>query len=143
MKLTQISVFLENRKGRLYEACRLLGQHGISIRALNIADATDFGVLRMVVDKPDNAKKVLHDGGFVASLTDVIAVEVSDKPGGLAEILHVLTTHDINIEYLYAFVEKRTDKALVVFRFEDSEKALRVLAENHINVVRQADLASL
>ena len=143
MKLTQISVFLENRKGRLYEVCRLLGQHGISIRALNIAEATDFGVLRMVVDKPDAAKKVLHDNHFVANLTDVIVVEVSDQPGGLADMLQLLNKEDLNVEYMYAFVEKRTDKALVVFRFEDTEKAQRVLAAHHINVIRQADLASL
>ena len=143
MKLTQISVFLENRKGRLYDVCRLLGEHGISIRALNIAEATDFGVLRMVVDKADAAKKVLHDNHFVANLTDVVAVEISDKPGGLADVLHLLTKEDLNVEYMYAFVEKRSDKALVVFRFDDTEKALRLLAAHHINVVGQSDLAGL
>ncbi len=143
MKLTQISVFLENRKGRLYDVCRLLGEHGISIRALNIAEATDFGVLRMVVDKPDAAKKALHDNRFVANLTDVVAVEISDKPGGLADVLHLLTKEDLNVEYMYAFVEKRSDKALVVFRFDDTEKALRLLAAHHINVVSQGELAGL
>lgn len=140
MKLTQISVFLENRKGRLYEVCRLLGEHGISIRALNIAEATDFGVLRMVVDKPEAAKKVLHDQGFVANLTDVVAIEVSDKPGGLADVLQLLNKEGLNVEYMYAFVEKRSDKALVVFRFEDTEKAVALLAAHHISVVHQTDL---
>jgi hypothetical protein len=140
MKLTQISVFLENRKGRLYEVCRLLGEHGISIRALNIAEATDFGVLRMVVDKPDTAKKVLHDHGFVANLTDVVAIEVSDQPGGLADVLQLLNKEGLNVEYMYAFVEKRSDKALVVFRFEDTEKAVALLAAHHISVVHQTDL---
>jgi hypothetical protein len=143
MKIIQISVFLENRKGRLYEVCRLLGEHQISIRALNIAEATDFGVLRMVVDKPEAAQKVLRDNHFVASRTDVVAVEISDKPGGLADVLHVLSKEDLNVEYMYAFVEKRSDKALVVFRFDDTEKALRLLAAHHINVIRQAELAGL
>jgi len=143
MKIIQISVFLENRKGRLYEVCRLLGDHRISIRALHIAEATDFGVLRMVVDQPDVAQKVLRDHNFVANRTDVIAVEVSDQPGGLADVLQILTKEDLNVEYMYAFVEKRSDRALVVFRFDDTEKALRLLTAHHINVVRQADLAGL
>ncbi len=143
MKIIQISVFLENRKGRLYEVCRLLGQHNISIRALNIAEATDFGVLRMVVDKPDAAQKVLREHNFVANRTDVVAVEVSDQPGGLADILQLLSKDDLNVEYMYAFVEKRSDKALVVFRFDDTEKALALLAAHHVNVVRQTDLAAL
>lgn len=143
MKIIQISVFLENRKGRLYEVCRLLGEHQISIRALHIAEATDFGVLRMVVDKPDAAQKLLRENNFVANRTDVVAIEVSDRPGGLADILQLLTKEDLNVEYMYAFVEKRSDKALVVFRFDDTEKALRLLAAHHISVVRQADLAAL
>jgi len=143
MKIIQISVFLENRKGRLYEVCRLLGDHQISIRALHIAEATDFGVLRMVVDQPDAAQKVLRDHNFVANRTDVVAVEVSDQPGGLADVLQILTKEDLNVEYMYAFVEKRSDRALVVFRFDDTEKALRLLATHHINVVRQAELAGL
>lgn len=143
MKIIQISVFLENRKGRLYEVCRLLGEHQISIRALHIAEATDFGVLRMVVDKPDAAQKLLRENNFVANRTDVVAIEVNDRPGGLADILQLLTKEDLNVEYMYAFVEKRSDKALVVFRFDDTEKALALLAAHHISVVRQADLAVL
>jgi hypothetical protein len=143
MKIIQISVFLENRKGRLYEVCRLLGEHQISIRALHIAEATDFGVLRMVVDKPDAAQKLLRENNFVANRTDVVAIEVNDRPGGLADILQLLTKEDLNVEYMYAFVEKRSDKALVVFRFDDTEKALRLLAAHNISVVRQADLAAL
>ena len=143
MKIIQISVFLENRKGRLYEVCRLLGDHRISIRALHIAEATDVGVRRMVVDQPDAAQKLLREHNFVANRTDVIAVEVSDQPGGLADVLQILTKEDLNVEYMYAFVEKRSDRALVVFRFDDTEKALRLLAAHHINVVRQSDLAGL
>ena len=143
MKITQISVFLENRKGRLQEVCDLLGKAGINIRALNIAEATDFGILRMVVDKPDAAQKLLRDNRFVANVTDIVAIEVTDRPGGLADVLRILTKYDLNVEYMYAFAEKRAGKALVVFRFDDMELALRVLAENHINVIHQAELAGL
>jgi len=143
MKIIQISVFLENRKGRLHEVCDLLGKAGINIRALNIAEATDFGVLRMVVDKPLVVQKLLRDNGFVANVTDIVAIEVSDRPGGLADVLRILTKYDLNVEYMYAFAEKRGDKALVVFRFEDMERALKALAENQISVIQQADLAGL
>ena len=140
MKISQLSVFLENRKGRLCEVCELLGQGGINIRALNIAETTDFGILRIVVDQPEAALRLLREHHFVANVTDIVAVEVNDRPGGLAAVLRVLSQHDINVEYMYAFAEKKSDQALVVFRFEDPEKAIRVLTENHIAIARQTDL---
>ena len=140
MKISQLSVFLENRKGRLYEVCELLGQGGVNIRALNIAETTDFGILRIVVDQPEAALQLLREHHFVANVTDIVAVEVNDRPGGLAAVLRVLSQHDINVEYMYAFAEKKSDQALVVFRFEDPEKAIRVLTENHIAIARQTDL---
>jgi len=140
MKISQLSVFLENRKGRLYEVCELLGQGGINIRALNIAETTDFGILRIVVDQPEAALRLLREHHFVANATDIVAVQVSDRPGGLAAVLRVLSQHDINVEYMYAFAEKKSDQALVVFRFEDPEQAIRVLTENHIAIARQTDL---
>ena len=143
MKISQISVFLENRKGRLYEVCALLGQGEINIRALNIAETTDFGILRMVVDQPEAALKLLRAHGFVASVTDIVAVQVDDRPGGLAEVLRVLSQSDTNVEYMYAFVEKRTDKALVVFRFDDLDKAIRVLTEHGLTIVKKAELVGL
>jgi hypothetical protein len=143
MKLTQISVFLENRKGRLYEVCSLLGKTGINIRALTIAETETFGVLRIVVDKSDLAIKTLKANNFVANLTDVVAIEVGDKPGGLAEILKVFADSDINVEYMYGFVEKFSDNALLVFRFEDTDKATKILADKGVKVVTRSEIEGL
>jgi hypothetical protein len=140
MKLTQISVFLENRKGRLYDVCSLLGNHGINIRALTIAESPEFGILRLVVDKPGNAVEVLKKKGFIAKLTDIVAVEVDDRPGGLARILQVLYDSNVNVEYMYGFVEKYSDKALLVFRFDSPDKAITVLKKNKVNIIGKKNL---
>ena len=143
MKLTQISVFLENRKGRLYDVCLLLGKNKINIRALTIAETEKFGVLRIVVDKPDKAMQILKKNNFVANLTDIVAVEVEDRPGGLAAILKTLSANDINLEYMYGFVEKSSDKALLVFRFDDPDKAITVFKKNKIKVVGSKEIKEL
>jgi len=135
--MKQISVFLENREGRLYDVCNILGENSISIRALTIAESADFGVLRMFVDKPDEALNKLKEAGFSASFSDVVIVEVEDNPGGLAKILKTLVTNKVNIEYMYAFVEKIKDKALLVFRFEDIDSAIRVLRDNNIGILSE------
>jgi hypothetical protein len=143
MKITQISVFLENRKGRLYDVCSLLGSRDVNIRALTIAETESFGVLRIVVDKSDFAIQLLRENQFVANFTDVVAIEVPDKPGGLASILKVLAENDVNIEYMYGFVEKFSDKALLVMRFEDTEFAQQILAKNNIRAVAEKDIQGL
>jgi hypothetical protein len=143
MKLTQISVFLENKQGRLYEVCALLGKNKINIRALTIAESEEFGILRIVVDKPDAAMRVLKKNGFVANLTDIVAVEVNDHPGGLAGILKVLCANNVNVEYMYGFVEHSSDNALLVFRFEDINKAIKVLSKYKIGIVGKKDLVNL
>ena len=143
MKINQISVFLENTKGRLYEVCSLLGKSKINIRALTIAETQDFGVLRIVVDKPDEAVKALKAKGFVTSLTDIVAVEVDDRPGGLSSILKIFNENGINVEYMYGFVEKTSDKALLVFRFDDPDKAIVVLKKNKITIVGKQNISSL
>jgi hypothetical protein len=143
MKITQISVFLENRKGRLYEVCSLLGKNKINIRALTIAETPEFGILRIVVDKPQEAIKLLKNKGFTANLTDIVAVEVEDKPGGLAGILKVLSIGDINVEYMYGFLEKSSDKALLVFRFEEPDKAIKILRKNKVKVINKGDIVNL
>jgi hypothetical protein len=140
MKITQVSVFLENKKGRLLEVCSLLGKHNINIRALNVAESEGFGVLRIVVDKPQEAVDLLKKNNLVANLTDVVAVEVEDKPGGLARVLEVLSKNNINVEYMYGFVEKHSNNALMVFRFDEPEKAAKILLSNGITVVKQAQL---
>jgi hypothetical protein len=143
MKITQISVFLENRKGRLYDVCSLLGTNGVNIRALTIAETESFGVLRIVVDKSEFAIKLLREHQFVANFTDVVAIEVPDQPGGLASILKLLSEHDVNIEYMYGFVEKFSDKALLVMRFEDTDFAQQILAKQKIHVVTEKEIEGL
>jgi hypothetical protein len=129
VKVKQISVFLENKSGRLAQVTRALGDNQINIRALSIADTTDFGILRLIVDKPEEANSILRAEGFMVSETAVIAVEVPDRPGGLADILATLGQAGINIEYLYAFIGQSSDKAQVIFRVDDSDKAINVLKD--------------
>ena len=143
MKITQISVFLENRKGRLCDVCSLLGKNDVNIRALTIAETESFGVLRIVVDKPDVAIKILKKNDFVANVTDVAAVEIGDEPGGLAEVLTVLSDNNVNIEYMYGFVEKFSKNALLVFRFEDTGMAQKILMENGIKIVTNEEINGL
>ena len=143
MKITQISVFLENKKGRLYDAIRILGEKGIDIKTLTIAENEDFGILRIIVEHPQRALEVLKAYDFVASITDIVAVEVDDHPGGLAKVLKVLEENKINIEYMYAFVEKCKDKAILIFRFDDLDKAIDVLTKNGIRVVGKKDIVNL
>ncbi len=143
MKITQISVFLENKKGRLYDVCHLLGKNNINIKALTIAESDDFGILRMVVNDPDAALKALKDSDIVAKQTEIIAVEVDDRPGGLAGILKVLEDNGINVEYMYGFVEKQSDKALMVFRFDNIDEAIKVLMKNNVKVLAKNDVVKL
>ena len=135
MKVEQISVFLENKAGRLAEVAKILGDNGVNIRALSLADTTDFGILRLIVNDRQKAKQVLKDAGFTVGITEVIAVEVDDTPGGLARILKPLAENGINVEYMYAFVEKSSNKAVLIFKFENLEKAIEVLKANNITIL--------
>ncbi|MCR3920927.1 MAG: ACT domain-containing protein [Firmicutes bacterium] len=135
MKVKQISVFLENKSGRLADVTRSLGINGINIRALSIADTTDFGILRLIVSKPNEANRILRDEGFMVSETEVIAVDVPDRPGGLADVLEYLGQGGINIEYLYAFVGHASQDALVIFRVEDCDGAVKALQAKGIRVL--------
>ncbi len=133
--IEQISVFIENTKGRLAEVCGLLGDNDINIKALTIAESPEFGILRVVLDKVSEAKKILKEHRFIATSASVVAVEVSDTPGGLAKALKVLADNNINLEYMYGFVEKTSEKALMVFKFDNIEKAIEVLQKNNISIV--------
>lgn len=135
MKVKQLSIFMENRAGRMAEIARQLGEARINIRALSLADTSDFGILRLIVNDVDKAMKILKDSGHTVSLTEVVAVEVPDSPGGLASVLEALRDGGVNVEYMYAFVEKATDKAVVIFRFEDIDAAVKVLAKANISVL--------
>ena len=135
MKIMQISIFIENQSGRLWEVCNLLGENGINIRALSLADTSDFGILRLIVNDPEKAYKILKENDFTVGKTEVIAVEVPDNPGGLAKVLKILRDNNINVEYMYAFVERSGNFAIMIFRFDETDKAIKVLNQNGINTI--------
>jgi len=140
MKTKQVSVFLENRPGQLSIPCRALAEVGINILTLSLADTQQFGILRLIVKEWEKALDVLKNAGCVVNVTDVLAIEVPDKPGGMATILEILEKAQLNIEYMYAFTYQRGDKAVVVFRFDEPDKAIEVLQAKGINVVASVEL---
>ena len=143
MVVKQISIFLENKSGRLAEVTKILGENNIDISALSIADTTHFGILRLIVNKPETAEEVLKDHGFTVSGTSVIAIGVQDKPGGLAKALEVLDRESIGIEYMYAFVSKKEDEALVILKVEDPDRATAALKGNGISVLTSTQVYKL
>lgn len=140
MKVEQISVFLENKPGSLEHATRVLKENKINIRTLSLAETADFGILRLIVNDVEKTNTALKDAGFRVSKTIVVAVEVPDQPGGLHSIMEVLNKEAINVEYLYAFVEKSGENAVIIFRFDAPEKAIEVLIKHKFTVVPGAKL---
>ena len=130
MKIKQVSVFLENRAGRLANIVSNLGDAGISIRAISLADTSNFGILRLIVDNTDAAVRLLKDRGFTVRVTDVIAVRVEDKPGSLGKILQIIENADLNLEYIYGLSDHLKDNAILIMRFDDMEKGVPEL-QNH------------
>jgi len=143
MIVQQISVFLENRIGRLAEVAGILGDHDINIRALSMADTADFGILRLIVDDVERAIRILKDEGLTVGETDVVAVEVPDVPGGLAQLLRILRDENVNVEYMYAFVKATARSAIMIFRFEDPRQALDALARHQVKTLPGAELYRL
>ena len=143
MKVEQISVFLENKSGRLADVASVLASADVNIRALSLADTTDFGILRLIVNDTEKAKQVLKDNGFTVGKTEVIGVEVADRPGGLAEILNVMKDNNINVEYMYAFLQKSASKAIIIFRFDELEKAIAVLQKAGIRILKGEEIYSI
>lgn len=135
MKVKQISIFLENKSGRLADVTRVLADNDINIRALSIADTNDFGILRLIVNSPEKAWKVLKEKGFTVSETEIIAVRIPDQPGGLAGILSILEKNQINIEYMYAFVGKSGTDAVVVIRIENIDRAIELLQKEGVSLL--------
>ena len=140
MKAEQISVFIENKSGRLAEVTRILGEAQINIRALSLADTSDFGILRLIVNDRERAKIVLKENGFTVAKTEVVAVEVPDRPGGLFQILRQLESQAINVEYMYAFVERLSENAVIIFRFDETDKAIKTLLDNGFNILEGEQL---
>ncbi len=140
MKIHQLSLFLENKPGRLIEPCRLLAGAGIDMRTLTLADTAQYGILRMIVSDWESARTLLKDAGFVANIVEVVAVEVPDRPGGLAEILELFQSTDINIEYMYAFPTGTVDRAVLIFRFDNPDAAIARLQGAGINVLESVQV---
>ena len=140
MKAEQLSVFLENRAGRLADVTHALAEVGVSIRALSLADTSDFGILRMIVQNHELAKTVLKEKGFTFGCTTVVAVEVEDSPGGLDRVLQLLSKNSINVEYMYALIQRISPRAIMIFRFDKVDKAIELLQANNFTIVPTAEL---
>ncbi len=143
MKVKQISIFLENKSGRLAQVTQFLAENDINIRALSLADTADFGILRVIVNDVEKAANILKAGGYTLGETDVVAVEVSDKPGGLANLLSPLCEAGVDVEYMYAFVQSSGENAIMILRFEDSDKAIEVLKENNVRILSGKEVYQL
>ncbi|MFW5807473.1 MAG: amino acid-binding protein [Spirochaetota bacterium] len=140
MRIKQTSVFLENKPGHLQNVLKILGENDINIRTLTIAEVSDFGIVRMIVDKPEMAHKVLKAENVTSSVTEVLGIGIEDTPGSLYKTIEYFKDNDINIEYMYAFPEKKDGKAVMIFRFEDIDKAQEVFAEHGFNVLKKIDI---
>jgi hypothetical protein len=140
MKIHQLSLFLENKPGQMTEPCRLLAKAGINIRTLTLADTEEFGILRLIVSDWEAGARLLGQAGYVVNSTEVVAVEVPDRPGGLAELLAVFEGTGINIEYMYAFTFGRGETAVMIFRFNNPDAAIAQLTSAGINVVGSAEV---
>ncbi len=140
MKIEQLSLFLENSPGTIQEPCRLLADAGVNIRTLTLADTKEFGILRLIVSDWEKGRQVLQDGGYVVNVTEVVAVEVEDRPGGLVRLLDSLDGGKVNIEYMYAFTFGRKGRAVLIFRFDRPDVAIERLRAAGINVLRALEL---
>ncbi|RAP45143.1 MAG: acetolactate synthase [Methanosphaera sp. rholeuAM6] len=139
----QLSIFLENKKGRLFNTLDIIEELDINIRALSIADTSEFGILRLIVTDPHKVKEKLEENNFIVKITKVLAVSITDEPGGLNKVLKVLDDNNINLEYLYAFVEKKTYNAIVILRLENMEEGLKILKEGNSEIISPEEIYSM
>jgi hypothetical protein len=143
MKVEQISIFLENKPGGLSEVTRILKENNINIRALSLADTTDFGILRLIVNDVEKAKDKLKTAGMSVGRTTVVALEVPDSPGGLNSILETLSKESINVEYMYAFIQSSGKNAVIIFRFDNTDRAIEILSSAGFKVLSGEKVYSL
>ena len=143
MTIEQLSVFVENKPGKLLEALETLSAAKIDMRALSLADTSDFGILRIIVDKPEHALEILYDAGFLVKSNQVLAVVIGDKPGGLATVVRLLSDGEVNIEYTYAFVAHSHDKAYVILRVDNNDAAVKILTTNDIPLLTTNEMYSM
>ncbi|MDR2830542.1 MAG: hypothetical protein LBB45_05880 [Methanobrevibacter sp.] len=142
MMIKQLSIFIENKEGRLKKAIDTISTSNIDIRALSIADTSKFGILRLIVQDVRKTKEILEENNFIVKETDVLAVEIPDEPKGLNKILNILDRSKINLEYLYAFVSKKSNQAIVIIRVENIEEGIKALNEENANILSQKDIES-
>ena len=143
MKVEQLSLFLENKAGRLAEVTSILEETGINIMALSLADTSDFGILRLIVSDHEKAKVALKEHGFTVGRNAVVAVEVPDSPGGLHSLLKLLCEGGINVEYMYAFVHQCEQSAVIIVRFDRTDQAIELLLKNNIRIIPGDKLYSI
>lgn len=141
MYIHQISVFMENKPGNLADLTSFLAENSIDMRALEVADSSDYGIVRIIVDDPFNTLTLLKDNDWICKLTHVIGVKIPNTPGAMAKIMGILATEEISVEYVYAFLAQKTDDALLIFRVQDNDKVAALLKKNGITIVDQEDLA--
>jgi len=139
----QLSIFLENKEGRLLHTLDIIEKLNINIRALSIADTSEFGILRLIVTNPTIVKEKLEEKDFIVKITKVLAVSINDEPGGLNKILRVLDDNNINLEYLYAFVEQKTYNAIVILKLENMDEGLKVLKEGNADIISSEEIYSM
>ena len=142
MSIKQLSIFVENKPGRMADIARMIADAGIDIRALSLADTSSYGVLRLIVDRPEAAEKALRGRGLTLSLTPVLAVRMDDRPGGFARVLEALAEGDVNVEYLYAFICRQAGHAAVILRVEDPERAAKLLTGQGVSLLGQDEIFS-
>ena len=142
MYVKQISVFVENKFGRMAEILSVLAKNEIDISALSLADTSEFGILRLIVDKPELAVAVLKEEGVIVKLSDVLAIAINDSPGGLSKALDVLTEANVVIEYMYAFIGKADGKAMTVIRVDDESKAIEALKNGGVTLLTTEDISA-
>ncbi len=143
MTIKQLSIFVENKAGGLSDVTKTLSENNIDMRTLSIAETPDFGILRAIVDNPEKTADILTEAGYICKITPVLAVAIDDRPGGLHKVLQVLADNDINLEYTYAFVTRKSDTAYMVIRVADKDKAKQVLTDNGISLVCADELFKL
>ncbi|HPP86921.1 MAG TPA: ACT domain-containing protein [bacterium] len=143
MLLKQLSIFLENKPGKLSEVTKVLKDNNINIRSLSMADTSDFGILRLIVPNVENVYKILKEHHFTVKITEVIAVKISDRPGGLNEILNYFSEENINVEYMYAFVNRSGDNAIIVFKVHNIQHAINILVKNNIEIFKYEDINTI
>ena len=143
MKIKQLSIFLQNRMGSLSKPLEVLSENDINIRAMCMADTSEFGILRLVVDNPIKGKEVLEENNFLVKITEIIGVEMNDTPGGLTSVLNVIKENNIDLEYLYAFTHDKADKAILLLHTDDIDNLINVLTEKDITITPAEEVYNL